>query len=122
MAAVAHEVSDFSIPRATLPVSTADGPTLVSEAGVKFGERFSAAYNAAQPFPHIVLDDFLPRELPEWGPPYLRSCANAETTRRLTALVAFPHLQISLLQVAAKSLHVEQPGYASGADALAQLL
>ena len=65
MAAVANEVTDISIPSATLPVSTADGPILVSEAGVKFGERFSAAYNAAQPFPHIVLDDFLPRELVE---------------------------------------------------------
>ncbi len=71
MAAIADEISKTGNStgtasfHATLPVSTVDGPNLASEAAIEFGRRFAQAYQSAQPFPHVMFDDFLPRDLVE---------------------------------------------------------
>ena len=57
-------MTESIIPKATLPVDFgSDGLRLdAAEAGA-LGELFHADYVAAEPFPHIVLDDFLPLRL-----------------------------------------------------------
>ncbi len=50
-------------PSATLPVEFEDGLSMDPVEAHSLGELFSAEYSAAQPFPHIVIDDFLPAEL-----------------------------------------------------------
>lgn len=52
-------------PSATLPIDLSDGLNLKERDAQKFGGRFSSQYCSAQPFPHIVLDDFLPDPLIE---------------------------------------------------------
>ena len=44
--------------KATLPISIDDGIQLKVEDAIKFGESLSADYCFAEPFPHIVIDDF----------------------------------------------------------------
>ena len=48
---------------ATLPVDFQDGLSMDAVEARSLGELFSAEYAAAQPFPHIVIDDFLPEAL-----------------------------------------------------------
>ena len=45
--------------KATLPISIADGIQSKVEDAIKFGESFSADYCFAEPFPRIVIEDFL---------------------------------------------------------------
>jgi hypothetical protein len=47
----------------TLPISTQDGIYLNIEEGKQFGEGLSGDYCFAEPFPHIVIDNFLPDDL-----------------------------------------------------------
>jgi hypothetical protein len=54
-----------SFPSATLPIETEDGLCMDPVEARSLGELFSEDYAKAAPFPHIVLDDFLPRELVE---------------------------------------------------------
>ena len=51
--------------RATLPVDFSDGLALDPAAARTFGEALSSKYSAGQPFPHVVIDDFLPDSLIE---------------------------------------------------------
>lgn len=51
------------VPRATLPVDSADGFRLDAAEARALGDLFSDEYAHASPFPHIVLDDFLPESL-----------------------------------------------------------
>jgi len=51
------------VPRATLPVETTDGLMLDAAEARSLGDLFSDEYAKADPFPHIVLDDFLPEPL-----------------------------------------------------------
>lgn len=51
------------VPRATLPIDNTDGFRLDAGEARAFGDLFSADYAQATPFPHIVLDDFLPEPL-----------------------------------------------------------
>ena len=48
--------------KATLPISIDEGIQLKVEDAIKFGESLNAGYCFAEPFPHIVIDDFLPVE------------------------------------------------------------
>jgi hypothetical protein len=48
---------------ATLPVELADGLNLDQQAAHAFGARYLEHYCSAEPFPHIVIDDFLPQAL-----------------------------------------------------------
>jgi 2OG-Fe(II) oxygenase superfamily len=50
---------------ATLPVNISDGISLDPIAAREFGARFAAQYCAAEPYPHIVIDNFLPDDLAE---------------------------------------------------------
>lgn len=54
-----------TFPSATLPVEFEDGLRMDPVEAHSLGELFSAEYAAAQPFPHIVVDDFLPAGLIE---------------------------------------------------------
>ena len=47
--------------QATLPVSIEDGIQLSVKDAKAFGESLSADYCFAEPFPHIVIDNFLPK-------------------------------------------------------------
>jgi len=47
-------------PKATLPISTDGSLILDSKEARAFGEDLSSAYCFAEPFPHIVIDNFLP--------------------------------------------------------------
>lgn len=49
--------------RTTLPIDSGDGLSLDAGEAKGLGQLLSADYAAAPPFPHIVLDDFLPEEL-----------------------------------------------------------
>jgi hypothetical protein len=51
------------VPRATLPIENQDGFQLDASEARALGDLFSAQYAEAAPFPHIVLDDFLPDDL-----------------------------------------------------------
>ena len=46
----------------TLPISIHDGVNLNIKDAKKSGENLSGEYCFAEPFPHIVIDDFLPQE------------------------------------------------------------
>jgi Rps23 Pro-64 3,4-dihydroxylase Tpa1-like proline 4-hydroxylase len=48
---------------ATLPMQTDDGVFLDTAAARAFGKQLTATYNGAEPYPHIVMDQFLPTEL-----------------------------------------------------------
>jgi hypothetical protein len=48
---------------ATLPVEIATGISLDAQKARKFGEQLAAMYSSAVPYPHIVIDDFLPSVL-----------------------------------------------------------
>lgn len=50
---------------ATLPIDLEDGPYLDTASAQTLGESLSPAYLTNQPFPHIVIDDFLPTALIE---------------------------------------------------------
>jgi hypothetical protein len=50
---------------ATLPVNFDGDLFLDPVAARSFGEKFSSTYRLAQPFPHIVIDDFLPTRVIE---------------------------------------------------------
>jgi len=50
-------------PSATLPIDFDDGLRMNPVEARSLGEFLSAEYAAATPFPHIVVDDFLPEEL-----------------------------------------------------------
>lgn len=52
-----------SIPKATLPVVNDGGLKLSPEAAQAMGESLSGDYCFAEPFPHIVIDDFLPEDV-----------------------------------------------------------
>ena len=47
--------------KSTLPVSIDDGIQLSVKDAASFGESLSGSYCFAEPFPHIVIDDFLPK-------------------------------------------------------------
>jgi len=49
----------------TLPISTDDGLYMNSEQARALGEDLCELYGAARPFPHIVIDNFLPEKLIE---------------------------------------------------------
>ena len=51
--------------RATLPIDVADGLFLDSKLAREFGEGLSGDYCFAEPYPHIVIDNFLPDQLLE---------------------------------------------------------
>lgn len=51
--------------RATLPIVMDEGLRLDSKIARNFGEELSEFYCFADPFPHIVIDEFLPRPLIE---------------------------------------------------------
>lgn len=51
--------------KVTLPISLEDGLHLDSKEARSLGDLFSSVYRIAEPFPHIVLDDFLPEQLAE---------------------------------------------------------
>ena len=51
--------------QATLPISIDDGVYLNIDDAKKYGEQLSGDYCFAEPFPHIVIDNFLPTELIE---------------------------------------------------------
>jgi hypothetical protein len=55
--------TDTEIQRATLPVDHSDGLQLDAKEARALGELLHADYTQAAPFPHIVLDDFLPEPL-----------------------------------------------------------
>lgn len=48
---------------ATLPITTEDGVYLNTESAQKMGEALSGDYCFAEPFPHIVIDNFFPKDL-----------------------------------------------------------
>lgn len=48
-----------------LPIDTAEGFFLDPKKAREFGEERSAGYRSADPYPHIVMDDFLPVDLAE---------------------------------------------------------
>ncbi|MBV8652474.1 MAG: 2OG-Fe(II) oxygenase [Alphaproteobacteria bacterium] len=48
---------------ATLPVTLTDGINLHPREGLEFGANYVELYRSAEPFPHIVLDNFLPSAL-----------------------------------------------------------
>lgn len=50
---------------ATLPVKLSEGLHLDPILAKSFGEQFANAYQNTAPYPHIVLDDFLPAALAE---------------------------------------------------------
>jgi hypothetical protein len=50
---------------ATLPVDLGEGLHLDPVAARIFGEALSSKYSTAQPFPHVVIDNFLPGDLVE---------------------------------------------------------
>jgi hypothetical protein len=50
---------------ATLPISTRPGLSLSMTEAREFGARLSARYQSAIPYPHIVIDQFLPGDLAE---------------------------------------------------------
>ncbi|MES2663162.1 MAG: 2OG-Fe(II) oxygenase [Pseudomonadota bacterium] len=49
--------------QATLPISIADVVYLDIKEAQQYGENLSGEYCFAEPFPHIVIDNFLPLEL-----------------------------------------------------------
>lgn len=49
----------------TLPVAMADGLSMDVKKAREAGEELSGQYCFAEPFPHIVIDDFLPADLAE---------------------------------------------------------
>ena len=49
--------------QATLPVTINDGVNLDINEAQQYGERLSGDYCFAEPFPHIVIDDFLPVDM-----------------------------------------------------------
>lgn len=49
--------------QATLPISIDDGVYLSTKEAKQFGENLSGDYCFAEPFPHIVIDNFLPEAL-----------------------------------------------------------
>lgn len=51
--------------QATLPIKIDDGVYLSIKAAKKYGEELSGEYCFAEPYPHIVIDNFLPDELIE---------------------------------------------------------
>jgi 2OG-Fe(II) oxygenase superfamily len=51
----------FMFQNATLPVKTVDGVNLNVNDAKQFGESLSGEYCFAEPFPHIVIDNFLPK-------------------------------------------------------------
>jgi len=53
------------IPRATLPIEVRPAPSLEEKAARALGEQLSVEFSFADPFDHIVIDDFLPSELAE---------------------------------------------------------
>jgi hypothetical protein len=60
---MSHAVLEQAHLSATLPVELNDGLALDRMAAKTFGEKLSEQYGSADPFPHIVLDDFLPKRL-----------------------------------------------------------
>ena len=52
-------------PNATLPMSADGSLHLDSKKARAFGEELSGTYCFAEPFPHIVIDNFLPLSLIE---------------------------------------------------------
>jgi Rps23 Pro-64 3,4-dihydroxylase Tpa1-like proline 4-hydroxylase len=61
----AAAANDPIVQSATLPVKFDGGLALDPAAARAFGEKFSSKYRLAQPFPHIVIDDFLPTDVIE---------------------------------------------------------
>ena len=49
--------------KATMPILIHDGVHLDVKAAKEYGERLSGDYCFAEPFPHVVIDDFLPANL-----------------------------------------------------------
>jgi 2OG-Fe(II) oxygenase superfamily len=56
---------DLVVQRATLPVNFDGGLALEHSAARAFGERFALRYREAQPYPHIIIDNFLPTDVIE---------------------------------------------------------
>jgi hypothetical protein len=52
-------------PRVTLPIDTDNGLFLDAKKARSLGEKLAADYCSADPYPHIVVDDFLPNDLIE---------------------------------------------------------
>ena len=48
---------------ATIPIDLHEGILLDPDTARQFGREFSGYYCSREPYPHIVLDDFLPKEL-----------------------------------------------------------
>lgn len=59
------ENTKFNYPNATLPISTDDSLKLDIKEARAFGEQLSGSYCFAEPYPHIVIDNFLPLPLIE---------------------------------------------------------
>lgn len=54
---------NLKYPKATLPINTDGNLKLDPKTANEFGKKFSKQYRFAEPFPHIVIDNFLPNEL-----------------------------------------------------------
>lgn len=57
--------ADDGLVSLTLPIELRDGVFLDPEAVRRLGERWAQSYCSAKPFPHIVIDDFLPHDVVE---------------------------------------------------------
>ena len=60
-----HSVQAQSSVSATLPLELSDGVFLDRVKARQFGESLAEQYSSANPYPHIVIDNFLPVELAE---------------------------------------------------------
>lgn len=65
MISIANPATSTTVtfPSATLPIECSDGLSMDPQEARSLGEFFKDEYASARPFPHIVLDDFLPVEL-----------------------------------------------------------
>ena len=51
--------------QATLPITLHDGINLDVKEAQQYGESLSGDYCFAEPFPHAIIDNFLPEEMAE---------------------------------------------------------
>ena len=54
---------NLKYPKATLPIDADGNLKLIPKIANEFGKKFSKQYRFAKPFPHIVIDNFLPLDL-----------------------------------------------------------
>lgn len=57
--------NELKLNSATIPIQINDGIFLNQKLAREFGKELSGIYSSNEPYPHIVIDDFLPEELAE---------------------------------------------------------